>query len=188
MISFALKRRHYFLPCSVLFSLKRESPPLDGTFWNDGQIAWRKWLFLEPLTTPVAYITSIPPDQFVNTRGLSSAIGGIRFMNAQISYTAETTLNAWLGNAWTGYTSSHPAGNPNFYVAIYGGKDIGKRWVLSSLGPDRHDNWGTHAIFGGEAYVNKLSNFPGLNMPYYGCIYDPTNGTISEGDIVRTGP
>lgn len=165
--------------------------PNDGTFWNDGTIAWRVWLLLYPLTTPVAYTTSIPPDLFVNTRGLSAAIDGIRFMNAQLAYKGETVHDAWLGRPWTGYTPtglvSHPAGSPNLWVSAFGGRDVGKRWSLSSIGPDRHDNWGSHALWG-EDHVNRILSLPGLNMPYYGCLYDPTNGTLSEGDIVRAGP
>lgn len=44
-------------------------------------------------------------------------------------------------------------------------------WRLVSAGPDRNQTYGS---------PNALP-FPGID-------YDPTNGTVSYGDIVRVGP
>ncbi len=50
----------------------------------------------------------------------------------------------------------------------------GAEWRLSSSGPDGVNTWG------GPLSINPIDN-PGFD-------YDPTNGTTSNGDIVRVGP
>ncbi len=72
-------------------------------------------------------------------------------------------------------TLRNPSGNPP-------PRDTGAVWGLCSWGPDKVTNLGLFLVFG-EEYLNTL-NFLG----YPGCLYDPTNGTISAGDIVRIGP
>lgn len=54
----------------------------------------------------------------------------------------------------------------------------GGMWRLSSVGPDRIQAYGGDVARGGP--VSITNNF--------GVDYDPTNGTISAGDIVRCGP
>ncbi len=49
--------------------------------------------------------------------------------------------------------------------------------VLKSFGPDHKDQAGEWVLTGMDSEVGGISN--------YIRIYDPTNGTISEGDIVR---
>jgi hypothetical protein len=48
-------------------------------------------------------------------------------------------------------------------------------WILNSLGPDRAKNQGLNT----ERFARGLSTGT--------VIYDPTNGTVSAGDIPRTG-
>ncbi len=57
-------------------------------------------------------------------------------------------------------------------------------WVLVSVGPDQKSNNGEWAMFG-EKILVTVGPYAGGG---WGCIYDPTNGTVSEGDIVRLGP
>ncbi len=58
------------------------------------------------------------------------------------------------------------------------GGTSGGLWRLSSVGPDRIQSYG-----GDIAEIG-----PNSVMNNFGVDYDPTNGTISAGDIVRVGP
>ena len=51
----------------------------------------------------------------------------------------------------------------------------GAEWRLSSAGPDLYQ------AYGGRPFGDTEANAKGVN-------YDPTNGTISTGDLVRVGP
>lgn len=54
---------------------------------------------------------------------------------------------------------------PDLYWRYKQGKPT---WVLMSYGPDQ--------------------DFEAAVPPYLGCLYDPTNGTVTNGDIMRWGP
>jgi prepilin-type N-terminal cleavage/methylation domain-containing protein len=115
------------------------------------------------LTTPVAYITAIPLNVF-------------------------TYRNSWYDGdpRWYGYKSED-----NWRTIVLPGiqtrpdAELNKLWVLESVGPDQHSNWGSYAMFG-QKVLNSIGFIQGGGGP--GCIYDATNGTVSAGDIVRTGP
>ncbi|MFH0792977.1 MAG: prepilin-type N-terminal cleavage/methylation domain-containing protein, partial [bacterium] len=58
------------------------------------------------------------------------------------------------------------------------GATSGGMWRLSSVGPDRIQSFGGDiAEIGHDSIINT-----------FGVDYDPTNGSISAGDIVRVGP
>ncbi len=99
---------------------------------------------LAPLTTPIAYMTSLPNDPF------STEDGKLR----QIYYV-------------------DIAKNPTFPA---GSRDINK-YVLGSVGPDSQDQFND---------VIKDLIVDGFTQIYESGIYDPTNGTFSHGDLVRT--
>jgi prepilin-type N-terminal cleavage/methylation domain-containing protein len=97
------------------------------------------------LTTPVAYISSVPKDIF----NLIAPPTAVKPGNGSYFYTTRSCENSIV---WTGLL-------------------IGS-WGMSSIGPDRKFDY---------------SFDPGL--PFAGArTYDPSNGTISDGDIVRIGP
>ena len=124
----------------------------------DAQI--NDFLVLQVLTTPVAYMTSIPDNVFQNTTwgaGLTNAAFGRWYV--------------YWGAQWKKYM-----------VMFKPYKDTGKVWSLTSIGPDRKENFGSYAVFG-ENELNQI-----FAWGNYGCLYDPTNGTVSAGDIVRVGP
>ncbi|GAB4313817.1 MAG: hypothetical protein Kow0059_05190 [Candidatus Sumerlaeia bacterium] len=104
-----------------------------------------------PLTTPVAYLTSLPArDVFFR-----HDIGG------------QGGSGQWL--SWTNlrnFPDSH---------ALHPAKTT-HRWLLRSRGPDAENepNSVRNAYLTGDL-------FAGASF-----IYDPTNGTVSRGDIVRT--
>ncbi len=92
------------------------------------------------MTTPIAYLTSIPRDPFksVDERG----------------------HGPWRSG-----------------VYIYGALPLDKpsRWIVGSDGPDRRLNMDPlDFVF-----------YPGYSEDFPLVLYDPTNGTISKGDIVR---
>jgi type II secretion system protein G len=145
-----------------------------------------QWLLLYRLSTPVAYVTSIPADLFVNKRGLT---GNTLFRNSQLAYSGEETIEQRWGRAYNTHNGPVAAtGEVNPWVLYFGGKDIGKVWAVVSKGPDLWDSWGAWFVFGGEDYINRLPALPALGQTRGGAIYDPTNGSLSDGDIVRSGP
>ena len=66
-------------------------------------------------------------------------------------------------------------GNPR--VRIY-------EWCLVSEGPDSHSSGGGHLLFGAK-YLDDGHTATEIGWRSF---YDATNGTKSEGDIVRVGP
>jgi prepilin-type N-terminal cleavage/methylation domain-containing protein len=105
------------------------------------------WL-LKPLTTPVAYLSSLPPDPFPPVE--------------------PEPLMPPEGRKTYHYTSSPIPPEP------------AKIWSVSSNGPDLLcDTWGIYKgwtpglFYGGDPLLTDWA------------LYDPTNGTISRGDIFR---
>ena len=62
------------------------------------------------------------------------------------------------------------------------GKLTSHIWSLTTDGPNRLPNYGGYMVFG-EDCLNHI-----FAWDRWGCQYDPTNGTVSAGDIVRVGP
>ncbi len=109
-----------------------------------------RWEFV---TTPIAYITSIPPDPFGD-------------MDVSISY---------VGPPWKYRTYDFVSkikaipGNDAFFDFLYMNTGRTGLWYAASQGPDRVPE----LVRGGM---------------HAGTEYDPTNGTVSNGDIIRIGP
>jgi prepilin-type N-terminal cleavage/methylation domain-containing protein len=97
----------------------------------------------DPITTPVAYITSIPADPMLKP-------GGPPELRVYGYIQSRLMRNILLGR---GLTASAEGIEP-----AYGG------WRLYGAGPD------------GDKGADAKVNIP----------YDPTNGTISNGDLIRT--
>lgn len=93
------------------------------------------------LTTPVAFISSIPFDPFIAEASGSARIGPLTYEMAS-----------------TGCRPLQPKG-----------------WAIASSGPDRNDDFGP-----------GIPRYPNENLTV--TLYDSTNGTKSDGDIVRFGP
>lgn len=112
------------------------------------------------ITTPVSYMTTLPPEVFVPTAG------------------------------WNGKTASPGAHDLRFedfdtfdYFDSKSDEDEdahatdstrGAKWRLASSGPDL---WASYGI----VWKEPTDGRQGLD-------YDPTNGTVSHGDVVRLGP
>lgn len=127
--------------------LIREGKPF--SFPEDKFIRWR----LVPLTTPIAYTTSLPETPFL-PKTYSTSSGPIT-----LAYNVGGEYEMAFIDGWYDNTGPMLAGaNPDT-----------TRYHFRDAGPD-YD------------YSNSINGLTNL-MPY-----DPTNGTVSIGDIWRFGP
>jgi prepilin-type N-terminal cleavage/methylation domain-containing protein len=109
------------------------------------------------LTTPVAFLTSLPTDPFQSQTDPNGRSGAIFF-----------ELGSGSDNAgW-----SHGWGNQSD-----DGAPVVQSWMISGVGPDKDDQTVNNDAWPGRAGGISVA----LNT------YDPTNGTISQGDIYRAG-
>lgn len=125
---------------------------------------------LKQLTTPVAYMSSIPHDTFKATNYQD-------WQDYYIYYNKRDDLyiNSKTGGSsefWDGNYGGTPA------AAGYGKAKAGSQWGLYGLGPDLIFNW--------DAKMPRLTNI--CDSGHQAMEYDPTNGTVSGGDIHRWGP
>jgi len=113
----------------------------------------RPHLFLPiRMTSPVAYLSSIPEDIFHNPYSFPGP--------AAITPTYYYMRN--FNGIYMGRNFNGPSGSSH-YQSVYGRLNMAIEWTFWSHGPDNNDDHGVIA-------------------------YDPTNGTISQGDIIRFGP
>ena len=155
--------------------------PLDNTWYINLKVP-TEWpgpsepLFV--LTTPVAYMTQIPRSSFPENMMSWGASDSTPWKD-EYGYYGPITKDWMLG-----LSPPRPAPvPPHLYLA---GRNIpGDLWSLCSIGPDRRSNHGNWMLWG-EQVLYSIYPFPPRGD--YGCIYDPSNGTISPGDIVRVGP
>lgn len=131
------------------------------------------WLALQVLTTPVAYLSSIPPDTFPEKPWNTAAATLVQVQNFD-----------YYGEFWEGRQWGEDGSGGNQYVLAFG-KRSAAQWVMSTNGPDMKWSCGPYAMFGLEC-IQAFPAIPPRGNP--GAVYDPTNGTISNGDIVRWGP
>lgn len=123
--------------------------PTDGKhqFWLLAQDTSGNWTGVgQKLTTPIAYLTSIPIDVFNTVSGRNSN---------NIKY-ASGMYGCALGEAWTFLMQEPP-------IAV----NITGSFYLYSVGPD-------------------LTQFGTAGAPVIAA-YDPTNGTVSFGDLLYAG-
>jgi hypothetical protein len=135
----------------------------------------REWIW-GYMTTPVAYMTSVPEDPF-NT--VDQVVGNRRIVIwGPDSIDGGMTIKHRDGSSLTlGDSTARSAKWFSPYPQYSDGTDMLRNnfYVLFSLGPD-----GGYNILGPDKQTqNQFSAFPPM-MPY-----DATNGTVSSGDIVR---
>lgn len=158
------------------------------------------------LTTPVAFITSIPDDPF-GDKGLPTDPNG----NAWLSNWDYPDNPTGTGQNWCKYQTfdfsirddrnfDYDTGTGSYEMRVLfsplqtdptaadAGLDAlagyAVKWSMASQGPD--------LLVGLDTVVDPGSGVNRVNPPITGNIrdlfYDPTNGTVSAGDIVRYGP
>ena len=110
-----------------------------------------------PITTPIAYLTSVPKPD--------------PFGNPQYDPTNYDTYD-YVDEYSFSELRRKQSVDPRIQ---WGGATWGRAWRISGSGPDRYEDY---------AYNIFNTDWPSDGMPDY---YDPTNGTISNGDIIRFG-
>ena len=150
-----------------------ESYAVDNNHYPpDGAVPNSLYPRLILLTTPVAYLTSLPNDPFAEKIAF---VGVIPSEPKGWRYTAE----AWkalmiLADPSPPFLTEHSSA---------------ATWALASFGPDLKNSWGEWLMFGQDVLdLLEPEVSPLYGTSTWGCLYDPTNGTISDGDIVRIGP
>ena len=139
------------------------SPPAAGTFARTFRI--RVGNSLGTLTTPVAYLTSNFPDAFADTKGT-----GFRYY---------TDVNGWILSSWGPDTDQREGGSLLMHKGTITPQDDTVASV-ESIYDSRIAQPSTQLITGQST---AAQNGSGQNHSY---TYDPTNGTVSRGDVWRT--
>ncbi|MFH0795150.1 MAG: prepilin-type N-terminal cleavage/methylation domain-containing protein [bacterium] len=123
---------------------------------------------LQPLTTPVSYVTAVFPDVFNNKDLAANSIAGEPGHSRSVPKEERRLINYW-GPIYKNALVSPPSGTGQIIFAEMP-KELDKKegWLLSSFGPD-------------QIYDVNSPSWPSTLH-----VYDPTNGTISRGDISRT--
>ena len=121
---------------------------------------------LTKLTTPIAYMTAVPKNIFPNKTDDPTAFNKGLFRYYGIEW-RDAILDA----------------NPSYEESAF-------LWTIASAGPNSKSNLGEYIIFGEETFADKFpTELVWGGIPFGPtAIYDPTNGTVSEGDIITAGP
>lgn len=142
---------------------------------KEGQkpIAWR-------LSTPVAYLSStmsVFADPFFRAFGVN-----------QTSVVNDTRYYNYSGDYMKGrvYDASQDTDGIDAFLALSARLFQQNAYHLRSRGPDtdyerRSDGWTDYITYRGQPGTGKTGN-GGI-----GSVYDPTNGTVSSGDLIRFG-
>lgn len=146
------------------YSVDYNAYPYDG-YRTSGTWApeYNYWYLSKMITTPTAYLTSAnwvdPFRQVIPTSSTDWQFNNLRFTN--IASTWDVRFASRSGR--TTASTLLPQVQQEF-----GG------WRINGAGPDR--------TFGPNGWVG-VSTYPSGSLPLP---YDPTNGTVSDGDIIRT--
>ena len=130
------------------------------------------------LTTPLAYMTLLPQDKFVNaTASYLTGPNGRRKENPLQLY----------------HYDHHKSGSLRPWERPYGGLSslppptpLVVKYVMVGVGPDSWSRITTAPGFFHNNILDFLQDRPGSG--FIDMFYDPTNGTVSDGDIAFHGP
>ncbi|MCC7392029.1 prepilin-type N-terminal cleavage/methylation domain-containing protein [Candidatus Sumerlaeota bacterium] len=129
------------------------------------------------LTTPISYLTSVFLDPFIPPQ-TKRALDGNNPQNPPPPATEYDTYDYVDAKSLSpgGGITSPSSSNPRGAAAC-----SGAAWQVAGCGPDRINAFG-----GGVVAAQSLGAYS-TACNQRGVDYDPTNGTISVGDIVRIG-
>ncbi len=135
---------------------------------------------LRPITTPIAYLTSIFPDPFNKAQGEAPGVNSVQDPTGRLIPAAERRVLIYWAPPWliggSGADILHAtlsqATRDILFREMPGESTMNPNWVLISLSPDQ--DFDATDFDDGTPWPNAIQ------------LYDPTNGTISDGDIVRT--
>jgi len=129
-----------------------------------------QWGGLRELTSPVAYLTSIPRDPF-----------GFSYYTTTPGFTHRAVYEIGTGIPGVG-----SAGRP--WGENYAGGMPSESYEVESDGPDHWDDTiGTPFSTGRFPWPGIAANDPTIIARILALCYDPTNGTVSVGEIYRVG-
>jgi len=143
-------------------------PAAGGSYGIRG---WRQ------LTTPVAYITTLPWDPFGEAKQLDQDV-----RHGRVFYELGS------GAVGVGTAGWNPASPGKGYPS--------NTWQMSGHGPDKYDDTVTASNAPGRNWSWNEAQYPWVNIPAndpraiteaLSLLYDPTNGTVSLGNILRFG-
>ena len=121
---------------------------------------------LKYLSSPIAYLTStVYPDPFIPNSATGINSPGYKYFNTGYGVATQ-------GNWGDLVAQSDPS-------VVASGRLPRPGWLLNSFGPDKKEQ-ASEWIIAGLDYT--AGGVKGVNR-----LYDPTNGTVSEGDIAREG-
>lgn len=138
------------------------------------------------LTTPVAYLAKLPIDPFPNH---CPAYGEHQYPDRRPYNYTNDQQNAKL---YPGQTNQYYASWIYQYIVTPQGtlsRNANNRpnaatWMISSAGPDGDRDHGWNATWVSKTDQQMIDS-PDSQYPI---VYDPTNGTISNGDLYMFGP
>jgi prepilin-type N-terminal cleavage/methylation domain-containing protein len=176
------------IPPIVQFSNPTQGTMHDGNQWQ----AWSWQLYWEDpknhrgctfsLTTPVAYLTSRPPIDPFAEKVMDSQLAQIRGKASYVCYNVMGQYAAQLLPIWTG---AKVVTGPSMAIR-FNAKDsrtINISWALASPGPDRSlFDPPTNGTSGNISWCQLDPNIWGQGQS---ALYDPTNGSVSIGNIWR---
>jgi len=122
---------------------------------------------LQPLTTPVAFITSVFPDVFNNKDQAADEVSGSPGFPRVVPSEERRMINYW-GPPWCDASLSSPAQITTSWAELPDEVNKKGNWILISFGPD------------------QVFDITADGWPSTVHVYNPTNGTISRGDIIRS--
>jgi len=129
---------------------------------------------LAPLSTPIAYMTASTmlrdPFGAVQLRAAVPGSGSLQPKNHFPEITPPNPNRSLLYFHYPSMSRRLDAPELNFFASS-----------LLSLGPDRRDSAGAYVVAPPDVFSDLFSEL-GFDHPV-DTIYDPTNGTVSEGDI-----
>lgn len=146
--------------------------PYDG-YYVSSQVAmqFNYWHLPITLSTPISYITNVNLEDPFRGKELDTSSPYWHWQWKCLRY---TNIRATWGTEWTAYSgrTTNSASLPAL-LAEFGG------WRMVSAGPDR--------TFGPNGWPG-ISTLPPYTYPASALPlpYDATNGTISDGDIIRS--
>lgn len=133
------------------------------------------------LTSPISYLTSIPVDAFahsnVDVSGLPTGQPApLYYEKAGFGFVDGTKLTNMPSQVPTDIVGTNRIdGASTSNTPVTDSRLTPRRWVLYSLGPDLSP----HAINTTDKSIISRSRY------FIGNRYDPTNGTISTGNVLR---
>ncbi len=124
---------------------------------------------LIPLTTPISYLSSVPTDPFNREEAVNSPSTTNTSLIRTFIYAERETYGKYVASPF-GFGSN----GSNLYRELWGRQYPSSQWLLRSRGPMGTGDPAVNANLGNS--VDKRD------------AYDPTNGTVSVGNIFLLGP